>query len=661
MTIILTIDDLLLELFPNVKGASNQREALKEELINYYAYSVHKPQVSFDGQTVIITIPTQAIAREEQEYNKVVGLASKGNYREAKQALDALIKQNPTKSEYYRIYGQMLSDEGDQEGAINHLIDALRWDPTNGFALIMMGNVYARHKDDVETAMKYYDQAVKLDPTNYIAINNIGANLLQKGQVAQGISYLEQAYAINPAYANTSFGLALAAQRQGDMNKAFAMSTQALKSTTPKDPVYQNAMPIALESAKTLTQSGRGQALFDAYRSTLEETGGKSIEVITDPDIPTAAKLEIAENYNRPAHTIRYKPTYPAVEHLMMHELVHLDFIVQARQENLNKLFVSTQEQKATFIKEIYDTIKKLKKQGYPESSIASFSTALFDGLNRQIYNTPIDLFIEHFLYVTFPELRPYQFLSLYTMIGEGMQAVTDKRAVELSPRKVLSDSKVYNLVNALQLKELYGVDLMAGFNSVSTEEKKAQTFYNEYKEYEADRQPAEEYELVQHWADDLRLSPYFELIDEAAYRRCTASPLDTLTAIENDPFDLAGDESYKKKEMETFQQQAKEQGLNMAVVMYMVGALQYFSTMSPEQIKAIAFEIAMLGIHGISPEKQGYKLNGIPDKTFSGYHLIAYYYVSWALAIPEMLAGLQLPYEQEYETAKSINGMTNR
>lgn len=661
MTIILTIDDLLLELFPNVKGASNQLEALKEELINYYAYSVHKPQVSFDGQTVIITIPTQAIAKEEQEYTKVVGLASKGNYREAKQALDTLIKQNPTKSEYYRIYGQMLSDEGDQEGAINHLIDALRWDPTNGFALIMMGNVYARQKDDVETAMKYYDQAVKLDPTNFIAINNIGANLLQKGQVTQGISYLERAYAINPSYANTSFGLALAAQRQGDMNKAFAMSTQALKSTTPKDPVYQNALSIALESAQTLARLGSGQTLFDTYRSKLEETGGKSIEVITDSDIPTAAKLEIAENYNRPAHTIRYKSTYPAVEHLMMHELVHLDFIIQARQESLNKLFVSTQEQKATFIKEMYDTIKKLKKQGYPEPSIASFSTALFDGLNRQIYNTPIDLFIEHFLYVTFPELRPYQFLSLYTLIKEGMQAVTDKRAVELSPRKVLSDSKVYNLVNAHQLKELYGVDLMAGFNSVLTEEKKAQTFYSEYKEYETDRQPAEEYELVQHWADDLRLSNYFAIIDELTYRKGAANPLETLAAIENDPFDLTGDESYKKKEMETFQQQAKEQGLNMAVVMYMVGALQYFSTMSPEQIKAIAFEIAMLGIHGISPEKQGYKLNGIPNKTFSGYQLIAYYYVSWALAIPEMLAGLQLPYEQEYETAKSINGMTNQ
>ena len=41
-----------------------------------------------------------------------------------------------------------------------------------------------------------------------------------------------------------------------------------------------------------------------------------------------------------------------------------------------------------------------------------------------------------------------------------------------------------------------------------------------------------------------------------------------------------------------------------------------------------------------------------MPGKTFSGYHLLAYYYVSWKLAIPEMLAQLQLPYDAEYEVA---------
>jgi hypothetical protein len=71
---------------------------------------------------------------------------------------------------------------------------------------------------------------------------------------------------------------------------------------------------------------------------------------------------------------------------------------------------------------------------------------------------------------------------------------------------------------------------------------------------------------------------------------------------------------------------------------------------------KSIAFEIAFLGTHGFNPQKEGYKLSGIPGKTFSGYHILAYYYTSWALALPEKLSELQLPYEKEFEMAKTMN-----
>jgi hypothetical protein len=39
----------------------------------------------------------------------------------------------------------------------------------------------------------------------------------------------------------------------------------------------------------------------------------------------------------------------------------------------------------------------------------------------------------------------------------------------------------------------------------------------------------------------------------------------------------------------------------------------------------------------------------------FSDYDLLAYYYVSWAKAIPEMLSMLQMPFDKEYELAISL------
>lgn len=98
-----------------------------------------------------------------------------------------------------------------------------------------------------------------------------------------------------------------------------------------------------------------------------------------------------------------------------------------------------------------------------------------------------------------------------------------------------------------------------------------------------------------------------------------------------------------------------KKIGTNMAVVMYMVDAMEHFKSKSKEELKEIAFEIATLGTQGIDPSKEGYRLHLVPDKKFSGYHLLAYYYVSWALAIPEMLDKLQLPYDEEFKLAKQI------
>jgi len=59
----------------------------------------------------------------------------------------------------------------------------------------------------------------------------------------------------------------------------------------------------------------------------------------------------------------------------------------------------------------------------------------------------------------------------------------------------------------------------------------------------------------------------------------------------------------------------------------------------------------------GIDPKKErGYEVPSIPGSNFSGYKTLAYYYVSWALAMPEMLNSLQMPFDKEYELAKKFS-----
>jgi len=519
-----------------------------------------------------------------------------------------------------------------------------------------MGNIFAKFKDDVQTAMKYYDQALIANPKDNITINNIGANLMQQGKLEEAKKYFYEALKINHKYANTHFALGMIAYMEADLQSAFYSTIQAIKLNKSKDVLYQNSVRQAFEIAKKIIVTDTGKKIFREYRHKLEFEGDRRIDIVQDEEIPTAAKFEFAENYEREVHIVRYKPSYPAVEHLIMHELVHLYFVIQARKDDLNQLFISNQSHKTQFITGLEPTIKKFNKMGISEKSIADYCSNLFEGMNLQIFNTPIDLFIENFLYNEFPDLRAYQFVSLYTLLQDGLKAVTDKKIVELSPKDIISKSKVYNLVNAIQFKELYGIDSIREFNATPSESKHANDFYEEYLQYKDDKEPAEEYELVLHWAEDLKLDKNFELVNEKEFRTKRTNIDELLSSIEKDPYDLESKDPYKEREMEKFQKSQQSIGTNMAVVMYMVDALQVFDGMPKEEIKKIAFEIAMQGTQGYRPDKADYRINSIKGKMFSGYRILAYYYVSWALAIPEMLSQLQLPYDDEYQMALTMH-----
>jgi len=654
MQIIHKIDNFLYTIFPSVTQGDYQ--SLLNAIQDFYTYGPFKPKVTVDQDWVKIEIDTPTIIAQEIDYQKVISFCEKGKYADAKPILKNLISKNPTISEYHRIMGQILSDEGDQEEAINCLIDALRWDSKNGWALLMMGNIFAKFKEDVPTAMKYYDQALVANPKDNITINNIGANLMQQGKLEEAKKYFWEAIKINDKYPNTHFALGMIAEMEADLPSAFYSVIQAIKLNKNKDILYQNSVKEAFDIAQKIIATDAGKKIFREYRHKLEFDGDRRIDIVKDEEIPTAAKFEFAENYERETHIVKYKPSYPAVEHLIMHELVHLDFVIEARKGELNQLFISTQNHKTEFIKGLEPTIKKFNKMGISEKSIADYCSNLFEGMNRQIFNTPIDLFIENFLYNEFSELRPFQFISLYTMLQEGLKAVTDKKIVELSPKDIISKSKVYNLVNAMQFKELFGFDFIKDFNATPSELKFTTDFYDEYLQYKEDKEPAEEYELVLHWAEDLKLDKNFELVNEHEYRTKRTDIDKLLSSIEKDPFDLESKDPYKQREMDKFQKSQEQIGINMAVAMFMVDALQFFEAMPQDEIKKIAVEIAMQGTQGYRPDKDDYRINSVKGKTFSGYHILAYYYVSWSLAIPEMVTQLNLPYVAEYKMALTMH-----
>ena len=119
------------------------------------------------------------------------------------------------------------------EKAYNELIEALKIDSKNLWALVLMGNMQSKVYNDIKTASEYYEKVLEYHPDNAIAINNIGATLLEKGNYNEALVYFDKAISIDPTYLNCHYGKACALNRLGKEQEAFEICIKgALKTET---------------------------------------------------------------------------------------------------------------------------------------------------------------------------------------------------------------------------------------------------------------------------------------------------------------------------------------------------------------------------------------------------------------------------------------------
>jgi tetratricopeptide (TPR) repeat protein len=95
--------------------------------------------------------------------------------------------------------------------------------------------------------------------------------------------------------------------------------------------------------------------------------------------------------------------------------------------------------------------------------------------------------------------------------------------------------------------------------------------------------------------------------------------------------------------------------GVRPDAVMYCLGALERFEKMTPQQIQAVGFEIAILGTRGIDPgdPKKRYILKSLPGE-FSGVQLLCIMFVAFKRIAPDQDTGFDV--SREYRTARAMH-----
>lgn len=660
MDILYTVDDC--------GFSANSLEELKEKIKDFCTVGGYSPEVTIENNVVRVHIDEAEARRIDIEFDKIAELCTNGKFEEAKPKLHAFLEKHPRYSEAYRIIAQLQMQEGKYDEAIDTNIDALRCNPRNPWALLLMGNIFLKYKNDLATAKKYYDKLLEYCPDNAIAINNLALLFMEQDKFDEAIPVFEKVLK-TAKYPNAFYGLAMCYYKKNEFKKSFEI---ALKGARECDDLAENPgvmnelYKLLLADAQAITSNMNFMNVVLGIKDIIEEKCGMPIRIEKDERLKTSALLQYGPTHHRNYHLIIYNNERPFTEHLIVHELMHLEMMQEATAAGTNKVVYHNSDNEVAFRTRYANWLKKLTaKIGH--SKAVEISSSVLTGLVLQSMNCPLDLFVENRMFKKYPAMRPMQLLSLMALEQQNISSMEGSYKAKFIPQSILDASKIMNVVGALNLHYLYGIKVIAGYKPTKLELKKALDLYDEFGAYD-DYKPGEEYELISYFAEELNIEDFFSMTDEDSYKRDTMERQEATDALkrmalgeneseEGNSFDGLSEE--QKQRQDNFYENNKdgEDGAKtFMMAMYMLGALESFDGMPKSEIGKIAFEIAMIGTRGISPEKKsGYKVSAFPDKDFGGYQLLAYYYVSWALAYPEKLPALGLPFDTAWQTAQEM------
>ncbi len=635
---------------------ANSIEDLKKQIEDFYSVYGYKPEVKIhEGNIVVVTIDTELFSKGRDLIEMAVRKCNNAAFDEAINLLEEAQKIMPCNGDIYRLKAQIyFMRDMDYDRAMDTCIDALRFNPQDYYSLILMGNILFQGKKDSETAKKYYEKALEYNPNEEIAITNIAAIESQKGNFTSALNYYQRLIDLGRKYPNLYYSLAATYYNMGKMQEAFDTSIEGLKETVdrPENPGVKGLIcDVAYKAATELMKKVNTRNVYEGLKEKLEEKLSLPLKVRSNNDMDVYGRMEYGPTRGRDYHVLYYKENAPAnALHTIIHEMTHLKMNSEASKQNRNYILFCGEDQYKEFCKDYQPFISKLKSRlgEKAEETIRH----IFYSLGLLMMNTPLDLFVEQHIYDTLSTLRPFQFVSLFMQSAEYLKSVISPDVKEFFPDEFIHLVKVCNMVIAMHVNRLYGIDTVAQYKPTDDELAMAKDLYSEYLSYK-DFKPGDEYEYMMYFMDLLKVRQYIIIIKEDDF-------LQNRNRFNERP-QVEEKLTKNKEEIDTANAKfAKEHpdkpgSIETALMKHlMVGALEELTSMPLQEVRRVALEIAMIGVNGIFPERFDYRVKTL-NRNFGGYELLAYYYVSWAIAFPEQLEVLGLPFSESYKKARQM------
>jgi tetratricopeptide (TPR) repeat protein len=604
-------------------------------VLKQFGFLPQPVMVTVEGDEVVIQFPEESTAAQAEAARlaeRAGKRAAEGNYEKAIGILKRALELQPSLHKARRDLAMAYVETRDIDNATNHLIEVLRLDPGDAWSWVVLANLYIREKSDKETGEKFLRKALEIAPNDAWALNSLASVTFERGKTDEAISLFEHAIQSNPEFANAYYGEALAfdsAQKpDAALETLHRMFTQAKMQDARSKPVYDGARQLFGKLQVYLAQRNESEIfkLVQNYKAEMETLSGYPIRIQEENfESKIGATIQMAWKHQRDFHLVKIRVNYPPplVNHLESHELTHLKLESEARKAGKNLFFATTAKTRETAIRSFAGDIRKWEKAGYSEQKITGLTLTLVNGLCEFLFNCPLDMLIERHLHATFKSLQPAQFLSVRLMANEAWQTSSKPEVRQFTPRKILLASLALNGVYALFLD-----DLFRGASEFAAPYRREETFslsqrlWNHWQERSKNLGPGDEYRLVDEFADLVGLRDWYEWRPDPGHHEATAEPLKEGTT---NPALLT----------------AKQP----AAVFYFLDAFKRFDAMTPEQVRNVAFEIALLGRNGLdyaAPDEK-YELRTLPGRKFSGLHLMCLMFAGFKRVAPEHDVGMDL------------------
>jgi tetratricopeptide (TPR) repeat protein len=492
--------------------------------------------VRIDGKMINLDfgdIPPDQLQEADRLCEKASRQANKGELPKAASIYRRALELNPSLQIARRALAMALLESGKSDEAIDVLLDALKTDPRDHEALVILGNHYARQDEQHDVALSLIRRACEVAPEDPVAHNSLGALLLEKDQAEEAVKEFDAALAQDPTMANAWYGRSVAEIGLQRWKPARDSLQQMFALGQLTDRRLGKMLREARDSFRRVSNiigNDRAAESLKAAENLAATLGSETGFPVTVREIPLEPQVF---SRSKPAwttggdhHLIELNEKIPAEmvkHHLVSHECSLLLLAARARATGKHRIFITTSASLARAGEALRSEIQRIAHKGYDAAKLTQVVLGVTEARLNLLFQVPLDILVEKRLSEV-PELQEAQFCSLLLSVHDVTHAGLNSPNRELMPGKVLVLRDTLNAVAALFLDRISsGATDYSALYTKSGVLPRARKI--EALAYAHDGPPGSEYDIIDQIADLLGVRDWYEWENETGLNPPETNP----------------------------------------------------------------------------------------------------------------------------------------